>query len=243
MPRHVRGNPEVCAVPTEVCVVPARCARPRPGRPRSGTGTEREARVPSKPLPSRRRAQRGMAGTAPATPRHSDRPCQAGGGRAGHAPLGAPTGRQGRTPARSEVARRVGAAGGTPPRAPNDRDRPLGEQVAGGTPARATPNAERAPQGERRRRHTSRATRDAGPAPQGEPRRTHTPRATPNAEPAPQGVSCRKPCRAPPAHPHPSSCNVSSSIPKWCAISCTTVTVTSCTTSSSSSQTSRIASR
>ena len=43
--------------------------------------------------------------------------------------------------------------------------------------------------------------------------------------------------------PQPSRCRVSSSIPKWCATSCTTVTATSSTTSSSSAHTSRIASR
>ena len=42
--------------------------------------------------------------------------------------------------------------------------------------------------------------------------------------------------------PQPSSCRVSSSMPKWCAISWTTVTATSCTTSSRSAQTSTIAS-
>ena len=44
-------------------------------------------------------------------------------------------------------------------------------------------------------------------------------------------------------YPQPRRCRVSSSMPKWCAISCTTVTATSSRSSSSSSHTSPRASR
>src|SRR4051794_11929594 len=56
----------------------------------------------------------------------------------------------------------------------------------------------------------------------------HAGHATP---PPPGGLACTKP-----PHAQPSSCSRASSIPKWCAISCTTVTVTSSTTSSTVSQ-------